>query len=110
MIAKVMRSRRIWMNSLTTMAQKRAGEILILPIMTATLSFGLTHKMNENILQARIDLSPAVLAGAIRCDGALEHCRIIAADTQRSAERHRLFHAGNIPELFGQSEQIGPAD
>ena len=100
-IAKVRRSRRIWMNSLTTMPHSRLE----------TRIGGMRGSWREVVLRvvsirwmktssspARM-LRPLVRRTAERRDGPLQRRGIIAAHVQRRAEGDRLLHAGLRAQL-----------
>ena len=54
---KVRRSRRIWMNSFTTIAQKRASENRGSAAHGAKLSSRVFHQVDEDVLEAGLDLA-----------------------------------------------------
>src|SRR5512140_1362751 len=102
-IANVSRSRRIWMNSFTTMAHNRASENSCGSLMVNRIPF---HEVNEDVFQSGIDLLPLVGRGAKRCERPFERGRVAAADMQRMAKNHRLLHGWTAAELLRQLEQV----
>ena len=107
---KVRRSRRIWMNSLTTMAQNRTSENSSRMVMTINLVRGLFHEVNEDVFEPGADLAPLVLGGAERRDRLFQGLSVVAADMQRGAESGCLPDAWPVAELLGKLLKMRAAD
>src|SRR5260221_13063088 len=105
-IAKVSRSRRIWISSLTKTAAMRPSEMPNMAL-TRHLFAERAHQMDEDVFETRVRFRPSE-AGTIAIGGErfLERRLVCAADMQRHAEHRDLFDPRLVVKLVRQIANV----
>src|SRR5262245_53675721 len=103
--AKVIRSRRIWMNSFIRIANNRRRD-------TEPMSRRRLHalKMDEHVLEARRRLADVVAFRAHRPQRLLQRPSIVTADVEDRAEERDVLDAGLAFEPRQQMTHIAALD